>query len=94
MKFLVSIAAFAAFAMTSEASNQYRQYYKDAPDSLDEDDRTDRDIISYEFEGNELWWCKNGAEAFDDYCHGVDDAQKYADYRNANGVCDYEDIPA
>ena len=77
MKFLISVAAL---AMTSEASNQYRRYYKNAPDSLD-GFRQDREVDAYEYEGeNELWWCKKGAEAFDNYCHGVDDANKYADY--------------
>ena len=53
-------------------------------------------VDAYDYEEIDLWWCEKAAKAFDRYCHGVDNANKYADYRR-DGECDYDlddDIPA
>ena len=51
---------------------------------------------AFDYDSINLWWCEDGAKAFDDYCHGITNPKKYADYRDPDSLqCEYEgDIPA
>ena len=91
MKQTISIATLLALTFAVDPSD----FFKRRPMSLI-DEQVVRDIDAYDYESIERPWCRHGAKAFDNYCHGRVNAFRYADYRDPEtGECDYEDdIPA
>ena len=92
MKQTISISTLLALTFAAEPAD----YYRIRPMSLREQ-WVERDIDAYNYESIDRDWCRNGAQAFDMYCHGRQNPHRYADYRNQEtGECDYqdEDIPA
>ena len=91
MKQTISIATLLALSFAVDPD----EYFKLRPMSLI-DLQVERDIDAYDYESIDRAWCRHGAEAFDNYCHGRVNPHRYADFRNPeSGDCDYEDdIPA
>ena len=91
MKQTISIATLLALSFAVDPD----EYFKLRPMSLI-DQQVERDIDAYDYESIDRAWCRHGAEAFDNYCHGRVNPHRYADFRNPEtGDCDYEDdIPA
>ena len=87
MKLALAIVALASLAdaLAVGEKDPLQRWYTRAPRNLKrKGTRFDRDIEANRVDYDQLAReeCKAGAEAFDEYCHGVTNDKKYADWRN------------